>query len=264
VRRRRLRRLTACGLAASALVVSGCGATRVDTASDRTTPPKTDVCRDLTARDIDPPTNDTPAIACTKAHTDETFLVGALPASTGSSYGDKRHGRYVYDTCTKAFGTYLGADESLVLRSQLSWAWFRASRRGWAKGARWFRCDVVGGPAEATKLRDLPATAKDMFSNDLPDAWLSCAVGDRVDADDKVPCSDAHDWRAVTTVKIGQPADPYPGDRIAEVRSRDYCKDSIRGWLGYPPDFQYTYTWFKKDRWDGGNRRAICWSRTTK
>ena len=27
---------------------------------------------------------------------------------------------------------------------------------------------------------------------------------------EKVPCSAKHDWRAVTTVKIGQPEDEYP------------------------------------------------------
>jgi hypothetical protein len=263
-RPRRLRRLTVCGLTAGALAVSGCSSSRTDSASDTTTPPTPGACRDLRANSIEDPSNDSAVITCSKAHTAETFLVGELPASTGASYADKRHGGYVYDACTKAFGAYLGADESMVLRSQLSWAWFRASKRGWERGARWFRCDVVGGPDGATEFRDLPTTTGGMFSTDIPDAWMTCAVGDQVDATDKVPCSAAHDWRAVTSVKIGQPNDAYPGDRIVEVRSREYCKDSIRGWLGYPPDFGYSYTWFKQDRWDTGNRRAICWSRTTR
>ena len=87
---------------------------------------------------------------------------------------------------------------------------------------------------------------------------------DKVHAGNKVPCDSAHDWRAVTTVKLADPEAAYPGDRIVEVRSRDYCRDSVRGWLGYPPDFDFGYTWYRQDRWDGGNRRAVCWARTTK
>ena len=39
------------------------------------------------------------------------------------------------------------------MRVQLSWAWFRPSERGWDKGARWYRCDLVGGPANADVVR---------------------------------------------------------------------------------------------------------------
>ncbi len=248
-------------LALCLLPLVGCGG---ETASDRKTAPEVGACRDLSAAALARSSNDAKVVACSTKHTAQTFLVSRLPRSTGTSYDDKRHSRFVYDTCTKAFGEYLGADESMVMRSRLSWAWFRPSTRGWDRGARWFRCDVVGGPEGASKLRALPTEARGMFTNDLPDAWFTCARGESVASGTKVPCSEAHTWRAVTTIKIGQPADTYPGDRLAEVRSRELCKESIRGWLGYPPDFEFGYSWFRKDHWDGGNRRAICWARTTK
>ena len=31
------------------------------------------------------------------------------------------------------------------MRTVLSWAWFRPSEEAWDQGARWYRCDVVGG-----------------------------------------------------------------------------------------------------------------------
>ena len=34
----------------------------------------------------------------------------------------------------------------------------------------------------------------------------------------RVPCSEPHSWRAVTTIKLGEPEDDYPGDRLVEVR----------------------------------------------
>lgn len=235
-----------------------------DDESDALTPPALGICRVLAAADLEKPTNVSAHIPCSEDHTAQTFATGELPASTGAGYGDRRHGKYVHATCQKAFRTFLGADESLAMRSQLSWAWFRPSELGWDRGARWYRCDVVGGPADATRLRNLPTDAQGLFAKDQPDAWLTCAFGESVATSTKIPCTEKHTWRAVTTIKVGEPEDPYPGDRIVQVRSRDYCQDSVGGWLGYPPEYDFGYTWFREDRWAAGNRRSICWSKTTK
>ena len=246
-----------------ALVASACGnPLRDDTEADKLTPPKLGACRDLEPDDLDEPTNTSPVVSCSKDHTAHTFAVGTLPSATGSSYRDKRHGTFVFDTCTVAFREFIGADESLAMRVQLAWAWFRPSEKGWERGARWYRCDLVGGPDGAKKLRDLPADAKGLFSADRPDEWLSCARGTTVARSTKVPCSEPHDWRAVATVKVGLPQDPYPGDRVVQVRSRDRCSDWVGAWMHYPPDYDYGYTWFHEEEWSTGNRRSICWART--
>lgn len=252
-------------LVISTLLVAGCSNPfHTDDESDRATPPAVGVCRDLRAGDLEAPSNVSPIVPCTEDHTAQTFTIGELPASTGSAYGDSRHGKYVHGVCQKAFRAFLGADESQAIRSQLSWAWFRPSELGWDRGARWFRCDVVGGPADASRLRDLPTQAKGLFAQEEPDAWLTCALGETVARSTKVPCTSKHTWRAVTTIKVGQPDDPYPGDRVVQVRSRDYCQDSVGGWLGYPPEYDFGYTWFREDRWAAGNRRSICWAKTAK
>ncbi|MCX6397816.1 MAG: septum formation family protein [Propionibacteriales bacterium] len=246
-------------------VLTGCDrAAPKETDSDRLATPTVGACRALTVADLSAASNDSTILDCTRPHTAQTFVVGELPATTGTRYDDRSHGRFVYDRCQQAFGAFLGADESTVLRSQLSWSWFRPSKKGWERGARWFRCDVVGGPEQATALRDLPHDARGLFAEDFPDAWMTCARGETAERGSTVPCDQAHDWRAVTTVQVAPPAAAYPGDRIVEVRSRDYCRDSVRGWLGYPPDFDYSYTWFREDRWDSGNHRSLCWARTAK
>lgn len=245
-------------LALSAL--AACGSTDADSL----TPPTLGTCRNLAAGDIDQPSNGTPVVACTKPHTAQTFAIGTLPASTGSGYGDRRQGEYIYPICQQAFGEFLGADESLVMRIQLSWAWFRPSEDAWKKGARWYRCDLVGGETGATSLSDLPPDAKGLFSVDLPDTWLTCARGATVYGSTKVPCSEQHDWRAVTTVKVGQPADPYPGDRVVQIRTRNYCQESVGGWLHYPPNYDYGYSWFREGQWKAGNRRSVCWAKTNR
>ena len=69
-------------------------------------------------------------------------------------------------------------------------------------------------------------------------------------------------WRAVTTIKVGEDEEEYPGDRVVEVTTRDFCSDSVGAWLNYPIDFEYAYTYFHQAEWEAGNRRSVCWART--
>ncbi|HET8601857.1 MAG TPA: septum formation family protein [Segeticoccus sp.] len=245
-----------------ALLLSGCAAPGGQAQADRLSPPRLGSCRVLTPQDVRQPSNSSPVVPCSARHTAETFAIGTLPASTGSSYDDRRHGRWIYHTCQQRFDRFLGADESLALRIRLSWAWFRPSQDAWGQGARWYRCDVVGGPDGARSYRPLPTTARGLFSKQQPNTWLTCARGATVTGSVKVPCSARHDWRAVTAVKVGQPGDPYPGDRIVQVRSRDYCSDWVGAWMHYPTDYEFGYTWFHRAEWQAGNRRSVCWART--
>ena len=96
-----------------------------------------------------------------------------------------------------------------------------------------------------------------------PDRWLTCIDGPSVAAGVKVPCDKKHAWRAATTIKLGQPGDPYPGDRLVQVRTRDFCQDSVGAWMNYPPEYEFGYTWFHEAEWKAGNRRSICWAKTS-
>ena len=78
----------------------------------------------------------------------------------------------------------------------------------------------------------------------------------------KVPCSEKHDWRAVTTIVLGSQTDPYPGDRVVQSRTRDFCSKSVGAWLDYPVDYDFGYSWFHAPEWEAGNRRSVCWART--
>ncbi|MCX6399464.1 MAG: septum formation family protein [Propionibacteriales bacterium] len=227
--------------------------------------PNNGVCRTLTPDDVAQPANATKAVDCTMEHTAETFVTGGLPAEYDDvEYDDPDLGNFAYRTCSKAFAKFVGADESLVLRTTISWAWFRPSEKAWKKGARWYRCDVVGGNSSSPDYRPLPETAKGMLSGRPKDSWLSCARGASVAEGAKVPCSAKHDWRAVTTVKLGKPDDKYPGDRVMESRTRSFCAQSVKAWLNYPAEFEYGFTFFHKPEWDAGIRRSVCWARTAK
>ena len=252
---------------AAALVVSGCREdlpANVDPQQvDAVEAPDLGACRLLTVDDLAQPSNATQVVACGEKHNAMTYAVGPLPASLDdATYDDASLGTFAFKACTAKFMKFVSADESLAMRTILSWAWFRPSQQAWDDGARWFRCDVVGGGDQTKKLVDLPANAKGLLLR-ADDAWLVCAAGPTVDGSVKVPCSQPHDWRAVSTIKLGETEDPYPGDHVSEVTTRDYCSKSVAAWLGYPVDYDYGYTWFHEPEWDAGNRRSVCWAKTS-
>jgi hypothetical protein len=149
------------------------------------------------------------------------------------------------------------------MRTILSWAWFRPSHQAWDAGARWYRCDVIGGGDQTRQYVDLPARPQGILLGRPDDAWMVCAQGATVSGSVKVPCTDQHDWRAVTTIVLGKAADSYPGDSVVQSRTRDFCSKSVGAYLDYPVDYDFGYSWFHRDEWQAGNRRSVCWARTT-
>lgn len=232
---------------------------------DSTALPDVGACRNLTPADtVDQPANATRTVDCAEKHTAETFAVGKLPEELEDvDYDDDRLGAFAYHTCSKKFAEFVGADESLVLRAMVSWVWFRPSENAWDEGARWYRCDVVGGTAQSADYRPLPKTAKGLLLGRPDDRWLVCAAGPTVPEGEKVPCSQPHDWRAATTIKLGEPDDKYPGDEVVISRTKAFCATSIKAWLNYPAQFEYAYTSFRLADWQGGVRRSVCWAKTS-
>ena len=227
-----------------------------------TTAPKVGACR-LLGPDVGGASDETPTVDCRERHTAETFAVGEFPDDVaGDEIDDHALGAHVFGECEKEFRRFLGGDESLVMRTTVTWAWFRPSQEAWEAGARWWRCDVVGGGEESDSLVDLPRTAKGIMLGEPDDRWLVCVNGPTVADSVKIPCSEPHNWRAVTTIVLGDPADEYPGDKTVAVRTRDFCSDSVGAWLEYPVDYDYGFTWFHEAEWQAGNRRSICWAKT--
>ena len=250
-----------------ALALSGCakedqGSNADPDQVDAVEAPNLGACRVLSPDDVKLPTNATETVDCTEPHTAETFAVGEMPKSLkDAGYDDDQVGAFAYETCSQKFMAFLGADESLVMRTVVSWAWFRPSEKAWEDGARWYRCDVVGGGDDSASYVDLPKTAKGLLLK-MNDQWMVCANGETVNGSPKVPCTEKHNWRAVTTIKLGEPEDEYPGDRLVETKSRDFCSQSVGAWLNYPVDYDFGWTYFHEAEWEAGNRRSVCWAKT--
>ena len=268
MRARAIRRLVP--PATVALALSACGhddgGGNVDPSQvDAVKAPEVGACRLLTPDDADQPTNATRMVDCQDRHTAETFAAGDLPDDLqDEDYESPKLGAFAYETCSAKFQEFLGGDESTVMRTIVSWVWFRPSEKAWDKGARWYRCDVVGGGAESRSYVALPTTAQGLLAQQPSnDEWMACVNGASVQGAPKIACSQKHNWRAVTTIKVGDPGDPYPGDKAVEATTRDYCSSSVGAWLGYPNDYDFGYTWFHEAEWDAGNRRSVCWAATT-
>ena len=226
--------------------------------------PELGACRTLTADDVAQASDATRTVACGTKHTAQTYAVGQMPAELGEEdYDSAAVGAFAYETCSSQLRTFLGADESLSLRTVLTWAWFRPSEVAWGKGARWYRCDVIGGSEQSEVLMALPESAQGLLLGRPDDRWLVCADGPSVNSSPKISCSRPHVWRAVTTIKLGELPDDYPGDHAVEIKTRAFCSDSVGAYVNYPVDYEYGYTWFHEMEWDAGNRRSICWAKTS-
>jgi len=252
---------------AAGLVLTGCREDLPPNADpaqvDAVEAPDLGACRNLTSDDIEQPSNATRMVDCDQKHTAQTYAVGSLPDSLEDvGYDAPQLGAFAFHQCSRRFMKFVGADESLAMRTILSWVWFRPSRTAWDDGARWYRCDVVGGGDQTKELLELPADVKDLLVQ-ADDDWLVCAQGPTVAGSVKVPCSTPHDWRAVSTIKLGEPDEEYPGDDVSQETTRDYCSKSVGAWLGYPVDYDFGYTWFHEAEWNAGNRRSVCWAKTS-
>jgi len=249
----------------AALALAACGSSPAITVDPAAmTLPVVGVCHSIDRGALEAKSNDAPAVACTEPHDDETFASGQLPGQfSDASYTDPALDVWAYGACHDAFASYLGTDDSTAMRSMLTWVWFRPSQEAWSAGARWYRCDIVGG-VQSESLLDLPSSAKGLLHGASKDQWLACGRGGSVTTSIKVPCTSKHDWRAVTTIKLGEPGDDYPGDAEVQSKTQSYCSDSVDAWFGYPADFDYGYTWFDEAQWNAGNRRSICWAGTPK
>jgi hypothetical protein len=261
---RRALPLRAIALVLAASLLSGCGSEDApDAESVAVSAPADGACRVLTPDDVAESHNESPVVDCAEPHTAQTFAVGALPTTyDDAEQDDPRLGEFAYRTCSERFLQFLKANESTVMRTVLSWAWFRPSPAAWERGARWYRCDLVGGGEQSASYVDLPEDAAGLLDGLPDDRWMACVAGLNVPGAPRIPCSEEHTWRAVTTIKLGGPEDPYPGDRLAEVKTRDYCQISVFYWLTSPESYDFAYTFFHEAEWETGNRRSVCWAKT--
>lgn len=263
-----MRRLFAhCAVVAAMAVLVGCGSSVPEGADPEqikaTEPPAISQCRNLTREVMELPTDSTPTVDCSDPHNAETFASGTLPDRLLKvEYADPALDTWAAGKCFTALQEHLGASESILMRSVFTSVWFRPSEQAWADGARWWRCDLLAGGDRGQRFLDLPTSTTGLLGDALADKWMACTKGDDVNTSARVTCNKKHVWRAVTTIKVGEPTDPWPGAAAVEAKTKQYCSSSVGAWLGYPTDHHFAYTWFGEAEWASGIRRSVCWAKT--
>jgi Septum formation len=233
--------------------------------------PEVGACRNLTLADIEPPTNDDAEVACTKPHTSVTYHVAEWPkklADAASGVDDQRLSNYVYEACDRTWRRTVGGSLEEWNTSIVSWAWYRPTKRQFADGAHWFRCDLVAGQ-NTSRLEPLPRKVDGMLDGSFPDRYQACwtkvfSDKPKVDEGELTSCAHKHQQRAVGVVRIGKRNTPYPGEQKAFDRSNNRCGDLVAQWRGNPRPGDYGLQWPRRSNWKDGDRHATCWAVTRK
>ena len=84
---------------------------------------------------------------------------------------------------------------------------------------------VGGGDQSKADRRAARGCPRAAAQGDLPAARVRAgAVGDRLSENTRWQ---PHDWRAVSTIKLGEKSATYPSYCVVQVRTRDFCSSSV-------------------------------------
>jgi len=192
--------------------------------------------------------------------------VGAIPKRVVGERKDPDTAaiaQFVTPRCERKFADHVGGARATRVLSRLQPVWFVPSRSELARGARWFRCDVVAFAATDALARLPRDSAGLLDASGALDAWGLCstAAPTRRSAE-QVICDRRHSWRAFALIRLHGPGDRWPG-RDAIGAARRQCQDRARAEQGYP--LRWTYGWQPPTRsqWRDGRRWGYCWAPTT-
>lgn len=254
--------------ALSALVLAGaCSSSGAPAADLGLGPglPKTGDCRVLTAADIDPTSNTTPVVPCSKPHTSVTIEVGGFrPAQvTDRNLTDGTLGNLALQRCTAAWKRVVGGTTMTQHTSLLGVAYYLPTQTQLSNGARWYRCDVVLGGQDGLPLQPLPAHVDGVLDGpNVPESVQACRTTPDFTSGHAVPCAQQHVLRAVGTFAL--PDGAYPGKAALNAASAKGCTAVINHWLHGRDNGGDAYQWPDEVGWTLlHDHTATCWTVTT-
>ncbi len=229
--------------------------------------PVTAECRNLSHSDISLYSNTTKTVACTSPHTAYTFAVPTLPTSVafdGVQIKNDAVQNAAASRCRSAFVTFIGGDEASRALSRLTVTYFLPDQQDFDLEAHWVRCDVVALQS-ADSLGELPDKVAGILNTPRAlDTYGVCARGEPGAEAALVMCSQDHDYRAISALRLGAVADPYPGEQATLDTGKQRCQDLVATLLGRPDGFTYSWTYPSTDDWATGQRFGYCWNQTAR
>lgn len=239
-----MRRMLILSVIASSLAMAACGTSSPSSEpspSQSTDPsgsptavadhrPQVGQCRQLTAADIRPRTNETPTVPCTRPHTAITYaVIDNVPLTTLSSTSEDYLRAHLAPMCGKRFSKALGPSPSTAIDVNL--AWYIPTAEEIADGARWVRCDVAaydygtGRKAhQAVAIYPLPKHGLPLFPRGakVPDSLSECWTTKAM-----VRCSQPHTYRVIRMITVPKNTPFAGGTSSADWQARmDLCNAS--------------------------------------
>lgn len=220
--------------------------------------PVKDGCHRLTFAEAVAPAVTGTDVSCRAPHTSHTYKTGRLAlVSSGHlvAVDSPSVQASVATTCRSLLSAHVGGTPEQLRLSMVQAVWFTPSVEEAAAGADWFRCDVVA-LASAGRLARLPRVSEGLVGTS--DRFAMCGTASPESASfERVPCSAAHSWVAVSTVPLSGRAYPSVGEASRQMEAA--CRSASRSRAEDPLDFTWSEERPSRARWDAGRRYGICW-----
>jgi hypothetical protein len=213
---------------------------------------------------IDAASDPRAAVPCDGEHGAETFWVGEMdPAIRAWPGSDDRTGqllqRQVDEECSARHLEYLGFDAAAmpnVAPDRLqNFAYFVPTEQDFAEGARWFRCDALVEPLNATESTTIDGTLKDVYGGKLPVSYRLCEARlGRIAA-----CDEDHELEYLASVVLGDTQE-YPAQR-GDLKVTAACRTPLLTALGLSEeraDLLFGYLLPTEADWQSGTHAATC------
>ncbi len=201
-------------------------------------------------------------VPCRRAHTAETYEVGALDVVVDGhllAVDARRVREQPAAACPAALPAYVGGSREALRLSVLRPVWFTPTLADADAGAAWYRCDVVVLGGRETLLSVTGSLRGVLDTPAGRDRYGLCATASPDDADVvRVPCSRPHRWRAFDVVPL--PAGDYPGARAIADAAAGRCEDGAAQQAEDPLDYEWAYEGPDRTAWEAGQTFARCWA----
>lgn len=218
-------------------------------------------CRDLTFAAAAAASDSTPTIPCSTTHTAVTVAVGTLVdqahLKTLNINAPAVQQRLAV-SCPKAVEAYSGGRGRIFDLSQIQALPFVPTPAQIARGANWYRCDMVVLAAPNTLALVTGSMRHALNPAHALDRWGICGTAAPSSKSfRRVVCSAHHSWRAIALVDLPRKA-AYLGastSRAASLACRKIAAKLAHGALKY----SWSFEWPNKQQWQAGQRFGLCW-----
>jgi hypothetical protein len=227
--------------------------------------PRNGACYRLTSAQLARPSSTSRPVPCSAQHTARTIFVGRLDTLVDGhslAVDSDRAQRQLATTCPRKLASFVGGAPKTRELSRFNVVWFSPTIGQAARGADWFRCDVIAF-ADVARLYPLPPGPRLKGALNKPDSLatygLCGSTAPGAPGFQRLICARPHAWAAFDTVPLSG-GKAYPGAASVRIAGDAVCKARAKARAANNLKFRYGWEWPNRDQWLGGQHYGYCWS----